>query len=134
MEQIIKQNVLTAQEFEMLFRSVGWDAPSQEQITLALQHSIVTFSAYSGDTLIGMARLIGDYGMTWYLKDLAVSTQAQKSGAGTALMKAVEDYILSTIQPGWAVSLELISSKGKEPFLSASGCRHAPMNGTAAAC
>ncbi len=116
MEQIIKQNVLTAQEFEMLFRSVGWDAPSQEQITLALQHSIATFSAYSGDTLIGMARLIGDYGMTWYLKDLAVSPQAQKSGAGTALMKAVEDYILSTIQPGWAVSLELISSKGKEPF------------------
>lgn len=117
MEQIIiKQDVLTAQEFEMLFRSVGWDAPSQEQITLALQHSIVTFSAYSGDTLIGMARLIGDYGMTWYLKDLAVSPQAQKSGAGTALMKAVEDYILSRIQPGWAVSLELISSKGKEPF------------------
>ena len=31
-------------------------------------------------------------------------------------MNSIEEFILSHIQDGWAVSLELISSKGKEPF------------------
>lgn len=42
------------------------------------------------------------------------------------LMDAMEAYILDRIQPGWAVSLELISAKGKEPFHEKFGFEQRP--------
>ena len=122
----IKTNVVSPKLFRELYRSVGWDAPGLDQITMALEHSLATFCAYDGEQPVGMARLLGDGGMSFYIKDFAVRPEYQGKGVGCLLMTAIEEYIMSHIPNGWAVSLELISSNGKEGFYEKFGFEQRP--------
>ena len=122
----VQINELSPDLFLCLYRSVGWDAPGLDQITKALDSSLATFCAYDGDAPVGMARLIGDGGMSFYIKDFAVLPEYQGQGVGRTLMKAMESWILERVQPGWAVSLELISSKGREAFYEKFGFEQRP--------
>ena len=119
-------NTLYPEMFLELYRSVGWDAPCMGQIETALSNSAATFCAYDGEKAVGMARLLGDGGMSFYIKDFAVRPEYQGKGVGRLLMTAIEEYIISHIPNGWAVSLELISSKGKEPFYEKFGFEQRP--------
>ena len=107
----VKTNSLSAELFLQLYTSVGWEPPGIEQIEKALMNTVATFTAYDHDTPVGMVRLIGDGGMSFYIKDFAVIPAYQSMGAGTLLLNALEDYIKENIARDWAVSLELISSK-----------------------
>ena len=123
---MIKENTLTAEEFHQLFTSVGWEAPSLEQIQVALNNSLCSFSIYEESKLVGMARLLGDYAMSYYVKDFAILPDAQGKGVGRKLMEYVIQYIENQIDIGWGVSLELISSKGNEKFYSKFGFEERP--------
>ena len=112
----VQINELSPELYLCLYRSVGWDAPGLDQIKKALEGSLATFCACDGDMPVGMARLMGDGGMSFYIKDFAVLPDYQGQGVGRALMNATESWIKEQLQPGWAVSLELISSKGRESF------------------
>lgn len=122
----IRNHVLTPELFLELYQSVDWEAPGLDQITMALEHSFATFCAYDGEKAVGMVRLLGDVGMSFYVKDFAVRPEYQGKGVGRLLMAAIEEYIMSHIPNGWAVSLELISSKGKEPFYEKFGFEQRP--------
>lgn len=82
-----------------------------DQIRTALMNSRATFTAFDSGEPVGMVRLIGDGGMSFYIKDFAVIPSCQSKGAGTLLISALEQYIRDNIASGWAVSLELISTK-----------------------
>ena len=122
----IRTNTLSPDLFLQLYRSVGWDAPGLDQIEKALEGSSATFCAYEGETAVGMARLIGDGGMSFYIKDFAVRPEYQGRGIGQLLMNAMEGWVKEQLQPGWAVSLECISSKGREPFYEKFGFAQRP--------
>lgn len=122
----VQKNLLSAQLFLELYKSVGWKAPCLEQVETALKHSVATFCAFDGDKAVGMARLLGDGGMSFYIKDFAVRPEYQGKGVGRLLMTSIEDYILSSLREGWAVSLELISAKGKEAFYEKCGFERRP--------
>ena len=102
----IKKNVLSPEEYYRLFTSVGWEVPPMEQIRAALEHSLCTFSVCDGERVIGMARLLGDSAMTFYIKDLAVETGYQGRGVGRLLMESVQEYIESQLPEGWKASVE----------------------------
>ena len=106
----IKINTLTPRLFLELYRSVGWEPPCPEQVAAALQNTMATFTCYDGSTPVGMVRLLGDGGMSFYVKDFAVVPAWQGKGVGTRLLEALERYVAEVKQPDWAVSLELISS------------------------
>lgn len=76
-----------------MYRSVGWESPCIEQIETALNNSYAKFVAYDGDKPVGMVRIIGDGGMSFYIKDYAVIPEYQSKGLGKALMQFLEDYI-----------------------------------------
>jgi GNAT superfamily N-acetyltransferase len=122
----IKENQLTAGEFGYLYNSVGWVAPGEEQIAKALSHTLCTFSVFYDDTLVGMGRLLGDYAMSYYVKDVSILPEYQGKGIGKKLMEHMICYVKKQLPPGWKVSLELISSKGKEGFYSKFGFEERP--------
>ncbi len=107
----LKTNELSAELFLQLYTSVGWEPPCIEQIRRALENTIATFTAFDGEKAVGMARLIGDGGMSFYIKDFAVVPEYQSKGVGTLILYAIKKYIKEHIKSDWAVSLELISSK-----------------------
>ncbi len=68
----VKVNSLTPELFLDLYTSVGWEAPVVLQVKEALKNTLVTFTAYENNNAVGMVRLIGDGGMSFYIKDFAV--------------------------------------------------------------
>lgn len=122
----VKTNALTPELFLELYTSVGWEAPGIGQIKKALENSLVTFTAYENDNAVGMVRLIGDGGMSFYIKDFAVLPSFQSKGVGSALMESIERYIRENIGENWAVSLELISTKEAVGFYKKNGFEERP--------
>lgn len=122
----IRTNVLTVETFLALYASVGWEPPCAAQVRTALQNSLATFTAFDEGKPAGMARLIGDCGMSFYVKDFAILPSHQGKGIGGELIRALERYIRDTVDPGWAVSLELISTKEAVPFYLRMGFEERP--------
>lgn len=63
-----------------------------------------------------MARLLGDKGMSYFIKDFVIHPNYQGQGLGRRLMDHINQYILNQIEENWAVCVELVSAKGKEAF------------------
>ena len=122
----IRVNTLTPELFLALYRSVGWEPPCIEQVKTALQNTLATFTCYDGDRPVGMARVIGDGGMSFYIKDFAVVPSSQGKGVGKCLLTALEQYVKECKSLEWAVSLELISSKEAADFYERFGFEQRP--------
>lgn len=122
----IQVNTLTPELFLQLYTSVGWEPPCIAQVKKALENTIATFTAYNNGQAVGMVRLIGDGGMSFYIKDFAVIPSCQSIGVGTILINRLEEYIKETIVSGWAVSLELISTKEAVLFYKKKGFEERP--------
>ena len=56
---------------------------------MALQNTIATFVAYENDTPVGMVRVIGDGGMSFYIKDFVVVPEYQSKGVGRLLIESI---------------------------------------------
>ena len=130
----IRINTLTPELFLELYESVGWEPPCIEQVRIALQNTIATFTCYEADRPVGMVRVIGDGGMSFYIKDFAVIPSHQSNGVGSKLMAALEHFVKECKPADWAVSLELISSKEAVSFYQNSVLKNAPVIGTAREC
>lgn len=125
----IRVNTLTPELFLALYRSVGWEPPCIEQVQTALQNTLATFTCYDGDRPVGMARVIGDGGMSFYIKDFAVVPSSQGKGVGKCLLTVLEQYVKECKSLEWAVSLELISSKDAVDFYERFGFEKRPCDG-----
>ena len=76
----VQINTLTPELFLELYTSVGWEPPCIAQVKKALENTIATFTAYDNGRAVGMVRLIGDGGMSFYIKDFAVMPTCQSMG------------------------------------------------------
>lgn len=79
----VKMNTLTPELFLDLYTSVGWEPPTLEQVKEALKNTMAAFTAYENNNAVGMVRLIGDGGMSFYIKDFAVIPSFQSQGVGS---------------------------------------------------
>lgn len=121
----IVMNEMDADLFLKLYKSVGWEAPCREQVEIALKNTMASFVAMDGEIPRGMLRLLGDGGMSLYIKDFAVVPESQGRGVGKMLLQAAEKYIKETIG-NWAVSLELISTIKAQKFYEKMGFETRP--------
>ena len=96
-ELVIKHNELTAEEFIFLWETVWGDGPSLEQTRLAIQHTLFRVSIYDGNEIVAMARMIGDMGLDYYIKDVVVKPEYQGKGIGRLLINELLKFIKENI-------------------------------------
>ena len=112
----IKYNELTVEEFISLWGSVWGGAPSLEQTRLAMQHTIFRVSIYDGEKAIAMARMIGDMGLCYYIKDVVVRPEYQGKGIGRMLINELLKFVNDNGIKGTSVFVELAAVPDKMPF------------------
>lgn len=112
----IKHNELTAEEFISLWESVWGGAPSLEQTMLAMEHTLLRVSVYDGERVVAMARMIGDMGLCYYIKDVVVRPEYQKRGIGRLLIDELLQYINDNGVSGTDIFVELCAMPDKIPF------------------
>ena len=126
MEYSIHENTLKTDDFLVLWESADWGRLDRELVETSLKNSYVTFEVKDGERVIAMARLIGDGGMAFFLKDLVVLPEYRGKGVGKALLTHIENYIRSKLKKGWWSYLQLMSAKNKEEFYLKCGYKAHP--------
>ena len=112
----IRYNELTADQFIRLWESVWGGAPTHEQVKLALDNTLFSVSISDEDKCIAMARMIGDKGLCYYIKDVVVDPQYQGKGLGRTLINELLKYISENGVSGTSVFVELAAMPDKVPF------------------
>jgi len=113
---MIKYNELTAEEFCELWSSVWGEPPSLEQTRLAMQHTLFRVSVFDGGILVAMARVIGDMGLDYYIKDVMVRPEYQHKGIGKLLIREIMQFIQNHGVKGTEIFVELCAMPDKMPF------------------
>lgn len=115
-EFTVKYNELTAEEFIFLWETVWGDGPSLEQTELAMKHTLFRVSVYDGNKIVAMARMIGDLGLDYYIKDVVVKPEYQKKGVGKMLINELIKYIGENGVSGTNIFVELCAMPDKISF------------------
>ena len=113
---IIKHNELTAEEFIFLWETVWGDGPSLEQTRLAMEHTLFRVSIYDGNEIVAMARMIGDMGLDYYIKDVVVKPEYQGKGIGRLLINELLKFIKENGVKNTDIFVELCAMPDKIPF------------------
>jgi ribosomal protein S18 acetylase RimI-like enzyme len=111
--QIIEK-LPAVEDYIQLRQLAGWRVHAQETIVKVLPNSLYCACAVSDGETIGMARVIGDDGIAFYIQDVLVKPHYQRQGIGKALMAKIMDYISQ--HAGENAVIGLMAAKGKEPF------------------
>lgn len=112
----IKYNELTPEEFIDLWETVWDEPPSYEQTRLALEHTLFRVSVFDGEKIVAMARMIGDMGLCYYIKDVVVRPEYQKQGIGRTLINELMKFIRENGVVGTNIFVELCAMPDKIPF------------------
>ncbi|MDY0395625.1 GNAT family N-acetyltransferase [Virgibacillus halophilus] len=78
-------------QLEKLYNDVEWYAYTQdlEVLQQAIEQSLEVISAWSGEELIGLIRVVGDGLTIIYIQDILVLHACQNQGIATQLMQQV---------------------------------------------
>lgn len=112
----IKRDALTPEEFISLWQSVWDGAPSYGQTALAMSHTLFRVSVFDGEKIIGMARMIGDMGLAYYIKDVIVRPEYQKQGIGRMMIEELLRFVRENGIGGTEIFVELCAMPDKIPF------------------
>lgn len=94
----------TAEQTERLFSLVGWESANYpERLHKALMGSDTVFSAWDGERLVGLARVIDDGEMVAYMHWVLVDPEYHGLGIGGHLVELVReryhDYLFLEVMP-----------------------------------
>ncbi len=112
----IKYNELTAEEFIYLWNTVWNEAPSLRQTELAMKHTAFRVSVWDNDKIVGMARMIGDLGLNYYIKDVVVKPEYQHKGIGRMMINELLKFADKNGISGTGIYIELCAMPDKMPF------------------
>lgn len=112
----IRYNELTAEEFITLWETVWGQGPSLEQTRLAMENTLFRISVWDHEKIVGMARMIGDLGLNYYIKDVVVRPEYQHKGIGKRMMNELLKFVNDHGVKGTEIFVELCAIPDKIPF------------------
>ncbi|GHE89089.1 GNAT family N-acetyltransferase [Thalassotalea profundi] len=119
MDVFIENSQPALEEFITLRSKVGWGETPKKLAQIALENSLFHVVARDKNRLVGMARIVGDGALFFYIQDLVVDPDYQCNGIGNLLMQNIESYISNAALKG--ATIGLLSALGKEAFYSRFG-------------
>lgn len=112
----VKYNELTAEEFIALWETVWGPGPGLEQTRLAMAHTLFRISVWDGDKIVAMARMLGDMGLDYYIKDVVVRPEYQRRGIGCGMIRELLKFVGDHGVSGTDIFIELTAAPEKTPF------------------
>ncbi len=125
---IIITNIIQIADYKNLIRSAGWRELSEKQIKQALENSMCVVVAKENNKVIGMARLIGDYGTHGLITDVVVLPDYQNRQIGSQLVLKIKDYVFDFLEEDEQFLIELCPVYGKRNFYQRLGFKYKPTN------
>lgn len=90
--------------------------PSPEQAELAMKNTLFRVSVFDGGKIVGMARMLGDLGLDYFIKDVVVRPEYQKMGIGRLLIDELLNFVRKNGVSGTNIFVELCAGPDKIPF------------------
>ncbi len=90
MKFVVKEGVgLGMSQLQSLYEDAGWAscASQPEKVLSALSNSSLVLTAWLGDELVGLVRLLSDGHFITYIQDILVKKQYKRNGIGRRLLK-----------------------------------------------
>ncbi len=123
-ESVIVEQLPSAAQYNQLRAAVGWGVYAEGVIERSLPNTLYSLCALVDGELVGMARVIGDGGMVYYIQDVIVLPAYQHQGIGTQMMDRVMDYLCAHASHNTIIGL--MAACGKEPFYDKYGFTRRP--------
>jgi GNAT superfamily N-acetyltransferase len=123
-EVVVSETLPAAAEYIELRARAGWGSIDKETAVRTLQAAAFTISLRHQKRLIGLARVMGDGVLYFFLADLIVDPAFRGKRFGDRLMKLVTDYFDRCAAPG--ASITLIPLNGGESFYERFGFVRCP--------
>ncbi len=113
--------------FKALYDTTGWAPPGRdaEYYGQALAGSWFCISAYSGDELVGFARVISDGHLHAFITEMIVAPPFQAQGLGSQLL----DAALAACRAAGITDVQLFCARGKLGFYEKHGFQPRPQDG-----
>lgn len=89
----IREGALSAEIYAELRAKVNFKEYPKEDVSEAIKNSIYTVVVFDEDRPIGIARIVGDNRIVFFIKDVVVDPEYQKLRIGNLLMKAMFEHI-----------------------------------------
>lgn len=93
---ILRDNMIPdIKEIGVLYKEAGWVSyiTDMENLNNAYKNSLKIISAWVGEKLIGVIRVVGDGYTIIYIQDIIVLKEYQRQGVGTKLINEIlEEY------------------------------------------
>ena len=81
-----------------------------------MEHTLFRVSVFDGDKIVAMARMNGDMGLDYYIKDVIVRPEYQGRGIGRMLIDELLKFISENGVKGTDIFVELCAMPDKIPF------------------
>lgn len=117
---------MTGEEYNELRLSVDWKQLSLGQAERGLAHTAFVVAARDGEKIVGMGRMLFDFGYTAYLGDVIIRPEYQGKGIGTEIVTRLKDRVMEAAEPGDKIMFFLGAAKGKEAFYEKFGFKVRP--------
>jgi GNAT superfamily N-acetyltransferase len=113
-EWSIVERLPSPADYNRVRELVGWGTYDEDVIAGSLPQSLYCVCAEIEGEVVGMARVIGDGGMVFYVQDVIVVPGHQRRGIGTQMMDRAMAYVAAHAYHNSIVGL--MAAKGKEAF------------------
>lgn len=83
----------SVEEYRLLREVVGWGNISDDATEAGLRSSLYSVCLLKEGQVVGCGRIVGDGGLYFYIQDIIVIPQHQKSGLGKRIMERIFSYL-----------------------------------------
>lgn len=107
---------MTGEEYDELRLSVEWPPITEGQAERGLAHTTFLVAARDGERIVGMGRMLFDFGYTAYLGDVIVRPEYQGQGIGRQIVQRLIERTMDAAFAEERIMFILVAAQGKEPF------------------